>query len=86
MKPESLKRLLAVFGILVVDVCAFGQGEVDFNNLYPAQGIYAIVTDLYGQPLSGTSARAALLGGPAATGVPYTIFSASCEESVDSLE
>lgn len=57
---------------------AFGQGQVNFVNIDKTvtPNILAIVTD-GGAAVSGTAARAALLGGPAATGVPYAINGAN---------
>jgi len=66
-----MKRFFWLAFLPLLAELALGQGQVLFNNLDKAHGIYAIVTDGSGSPVSGTAARVALLGGPASTGVPY---------------
>lgn len=68
-----MKKLLTLSAITLLAVSAFGQGQVLFNNLdkTATPNILAPVhmDTLTGALLSGTQARAALLGGPAATGI-----------------
>jgi len=69
-----MKKLLTVGALAILATSVFGQGQVNFVNIDKTvtPNILAIVTD-NGTPISGTAARAALLGGPAATGVGYAL-------------
>lgn len=67
-----MKKLLTVSAMALLAVSAFGQGQVAFNNLDKTHNILAIVYNSDGTTaLSGTAAKAALLGGPATGGVAY---------------
>jgi len=70
-----MKKLFTVSAMALLTVSAFGQGQVSFNNLDKANNILAIISDANGVALSGVSARAALLGGPAATSIAYNVAS-----------
>lgn len=70
-----MKTLISVVTIATLSQSAFGQGQVNFVNIDKTvtPNILAIVTDATdGHALNGTEARAALLGGPAAGGQPYS--------------
>jgi len=68
-----MKKLITVSAMALLAVSAFGQGQVQFNNLDKANNILYLIRDASGTTLSGTAASAALLGGPAAGAVAYGI-------------
>lgn len=74
-----MKKLLTLSAMTLLAVSAFGQGQVMFNNI-DKTGTPNILAPIHfdsptGAVISGTDARACLLGGPAATGVATTLAS-----------
>lgn len=68
-----MKKLITVSAMALLAVSAFGQGQVNFNNLDKNNNVLYLFKDASGNPLSGTAASAALLGGPSAGATAYVI-------------
>jgi hypothetical protein len=74
-----MKKLVLVAALSLAGAAAFGQGQFVFNNNAATIGTAAPIffdSVASGVRVSGTAARAALIGGPAATATPYTLTQA----------
>jgi hypothetical protein len=71
-----MKKLALLSGLCLVGAAAYGQGQLNFNNNPATVGGTGAPIFMDGVKVSGTQARAALIGGPAATATPYTLTQA----------